>query len=254
VTHVEYNRRLLLGGEKRNTVLELWEVQRYGRDSYGDADYVSIYGMPPADWYARGVRLLGRTAVECTRDVLGDAIATDIQAIAMNARSPTGIVIVDPFAGSANTLYWILRHLPGARGFGFELDRRVFELTARNIAAFALPVEFFNTEYESGLARVSASADDLIVAFIAPPWGDALGPAGLDLRRTTPPVGSIVGVLTDRFPGNRLLFAIQIYEVTDGDSLHAVSRHFDWSATRVYTLNAPGENHGVLLGTRRWTP
>jgi hypothetical protein len=39
-----YDRQLLLGGAKRNAVLELWEVKRYGIDSYGDADYVSIYG------------------------------------------------------------------------------------------------------------------------------------------------------------------------------------------------------------------
>ena len=77
-----YDRQLLLGGAKRNAVLELWEVKRYGIDSYGDADYVSIYGMRPADWYAKGVRLLGRTAVECTRDGLGDAIGKDIAAIA----------------------------------------------------------------------------------------------------------------------------------------------------------------------------
>lgn len=69
-----YDRRLLLGGAKRNAVLELWEVQRYGIDSYGDADYVSIYGMRPPEWHAKGVRLLGRTAVECTRDRLRDAI------------------------------------------------------------------------------------------------------------------------------------------------------------------------------------
>ena len=62
-----YNRELLLSGEKRNAVLDLWEVQRYGTDSYGDPDYVSIYGLPPADWYEKGIRLLGRTAVELTR-------------------------------------------------------------------------------------------------------------------------------------------------------------------------------------------
>ncbi len=31
-----YDRELLLLGPKRDTVLELWEVQRYGSDSYGD--------------------------------------------------------------------------------------------------------------------------------------------------------------------------------------------------------------------------
>jgi hypothetical protein len=43
-----YDRELLLLGAKRNAVLDLWEVQRYGSDSYGDTDYVSVYGMRPA--------------------------------------------------------------------------------------------------------------------------------------------------------------------------------------------------------------
>jgi hypothetical protein len=70
-----YDRELLLLGAKRNAVLDLWEVQRYGSDSYGDTDYVSVYGMRPADWHAKGARLLGRTAVECTRDRLGMRLA-----------------------------------------------------------------------------------------------------------------------------------------------------------------------------------
>jgi len=124
-----YDRELLLSGAKRNAVLELWEAQRYGSDSYGDPDYVSVYGMRPADWYAKGVRLLGRTAVECTRDGLADAIGNDVAAIA-TTRPPTArTLVVDPFAGSGNTLYWLLRHLPGARGVGFESDARVFRLT-----------------------------------------------------------------------------------------------------------------------------
>ena len=75
---VLYDRQLLLLGAKRNAELTLDEVQQYGIDSYGDPDYVSIYGLRPREWFARGVRLLGRTAVECTRDVLGDAIGRDV--------------------------------------------------------------------------------------------------------------------------------------------------------------------------------
>ena len=41
-----YNRALLLHGRKRNEVLSLAEIEQYGLDSFGDADYVSIYGMP----------------------------------------------------------------------------------------------------------------------------------------------------------------------------------------------------------------
>ena len=65
-----YDRQLLLFGSKRHAVLDLSEVNRYGADSFGDPDYVRLFGMPPADWYDRGIRLLGRTAVECTRDNL----------------------------------------------------------------------------------------------------------------------------------------------------------------------------------------
>ncbi len=72
-----YDRQLLLFGSKRNQVLDLSEVKRYGNDCYGDADYVSIYGLPPSAWHEKGIRLLGRTAVECTRDKLADAIGCE---------------------------------------------------------------------------------------------------------------------------------------------------------------------------------
>jgi hypothetical protein len=250
-----YDRQLLLGGAKRNAVLELWEVRRYGTDSYGDADYVSVYGMRPADWHAKGVRLLGRTAVECTRDGLGDAIGKDVAAVAAKAPRTAGALVVDPFAGSGNTLYWLLRHLPGARGLGFELDAGVFRLTQQNLAALGLPIDILNTDYRSGLAGVSVAADQLLITFIAPPWGDALNKTrGLDLRRTTPPIAEIVDFLLQAFAQSRLLCAVQVYETVEPVSLAELKSRFDWSALRVYGLNAPGENHGILLGAKGWTP
>lgn len=250
-----YDRELLLAGEKRNEVLELWEVQRFGADSYGDAEYVSVYGLPPAKWYEKGVRLLGRTAVECTRDSLGDAIGKDVASVAAGAPTTTGRLVIDPFAGSGNTLYWLLHHLPGARGLGFELDSRVFELTQRNLAALALPIDILSTDYQSGLANVTAAPDQLFIAFIAPPWGDALSQAsGLDLRRTHPPVTQIVDVLFRKFAQNKILCAIQVYEKVNSDSLAELAACFEWSLLRVYGLNAPGQNHGILLATKSWTP
>ena len=67
-----YDRQLLLAGAKRGAVLDLPEVQRYGTESWGDPDYVCIYDRRPAEWCGRGIRILGRTAVECTRDELAD--------------------------------------------------------------------------------------------------------------------------------------------------------------------------------------
>jgi hypothetical protein len=188
-----YDRELLLLGAKRNAVLELWEVQRYGSDSYGDRDYVSIYGLRPADWHAKGVRLLGRTAVECTRDRLGDAIGKDVAAIVAMRPPSAPALVVDPFAGSGNTLYWLLRHLPDSRCVGFESDAAVFRLTRHNIAALALPIDILNKDYLSGLAGISVASDELLIVFIAPPWGDGFDrTSGVDLRRTTPPITEVV--------------------------------------------------------------
>jgi len=118
---------LLLHGSKRNEALSLAEIEQYGFDSFGDADYISLYGMSPREWYACGIRLLGRTAVECTRDALADRIGRDIVSVAANMPS-NQLVVLDPFAGSCNTLFWILRHLPNSEGIGFESDRRSLSL------------------------------------------------------------------------------------------------------------------------------
>ena len=178
-----HDRDLLLLGAERNAVLELREVQRYGRESCGDPDYVSIYGMRPAEWYATGVRVLGRTAVECTRDGSADVIGKDVAAIATTSPQTVPTLVVDPFAGSGNTLYWLLRHLPGARGVGLESDVRVFRLTRQNLAALALPIEVVNDDYVSGLAALPVAPDELVIAFLAPPWG---GCAGQDSRPRSP--------------------------------------------------------------------
>lgn len=250
-----YDRQLLLAGAKRNAVLDLSEVQRYGIDSYGNADYVSIYGMHPCEWHSKGVRLLGRTAVECTRDDLGEAIARDVAAVAASAPQTCAPLVVDLFAGSGNTLYWLQRNLPAARGLGFELDAGVFGLTRQNLGVLALNIEILNTDYVSGLARIGAADEQLLVMFIAPPWGVALDKeSGLDLRRTEPPIADIVEILLQMFPRNPLLLAIQVYETVDPVSLTELQPRLDWSSQRIYRLNAAGQNHGVLLGTKRWSP
>jgi len=163
--------------------------------------------------------------------------------------------VIDPFAGSGNTLYWLLRHLPSMRGVGFEGDAVVFEVTRGNLELLALPIDIVNTDYLSGLADATVPADHLLITFIAPPWGDALSKAsGLDLRHTTPPIAAIVDLLVHHFGQNRLLCAVQVHETVEPSSLAEIELRFDWSARHVYGLNAAGDNHGILLGTRRWTP
>src|SRR5215471_13376413 len=250
-----YDRALLLLGAKRNAVLELAEIQAYGRDSYGNPDYVCIYGLRPAEWHAKGIRLLGRTAVECTRDELADRVGRDTASVAATWVSDKRPLLMDPFAGSGNTLYWLARHLQVARGVGFELDPGVFALTQKNLAALGLPIDLLNVDYRSALSGVSPAPGQLVVAFIAPPWGDALDPAsGLDLRRTYPPIPEITERFSTHFARNPILFVIQVHETVNRTSLDEISAGFDWTSLRIYDLVARGSNHGILLATCRWRP
>jgi hypothetical protein len=250
-----YDRQLLLDGEKRNAILDLTEVQRYGMESWGDPDYVRIYGLRPADWYARGIRILGRTAVECTRDALADNIGRDIATVAKSAPLTTGVLVLDPFTGSGNTLYWMLHHLRDAYGLGLEQDPMIFQLTSRNLAILKLSIEVSNLDYKAGLSNLKVAQDQLLIAFIAPPWVDALNKhTGLDLRRTTPPISEVVNVLINIAGKTPLLCAIQVYETLDSASVSELMQRFSWSTKRMYGLNAPGQNHGLLIGTRGWVP
>jgi hypothetical protein len=254
LTGPTYDRQLVLLGAKRNAVLELWEVQRYGSDGFANPDYVSIYGLRPEEWYARGIRLLGRTAVECTRDRLADAIGREIAATA-HAYAPTPrVMVIDPFAGSGNSLCWIMHHLPHASGVGFEVDPQVFQLTRQNLEIMGLPIQIRQADYAQAVRELSVPPEVLLVAFIAPPWGNALSESdGLDLRYTSPPASEVVDLLAQRFD-NPMLVGIQMYEQLVEASVVELSARFEWSALRIYDFDAPGHNHGMLLATRGWQP
>ena len=110
---------------------------------------------------ARGIRILGRTAVECTRDELADNIGRDIATVAKSAPLTSGALVLDPFTGSGNTLYWMLRHLPGAHGLGLEQDPIVFQLTSRNLAILNLSIEVSNRDYKAGSINFEGSTGSI---------------------------------------------------------------------------------------------
>jgi predicted RNA methylase len=247
-----YDRWFLLG-EKRNELLALREVQQHGRDSFGDPDHVSIYGLKPDEWYARGVRILGRTAVECTPDRLADLIGRDVAAAARAAPAAWPMV-VDLFAGSGNTLSWIQRHTGARRAVGFELDDVVFELASKNLHIAGPGIDLRHDSYQHGLQSLGDPGEDLLIVFISPPWGHALSEeSGLDLRRTQPPVAEAVDATTAALGHHKLLFAIHACETVEPGSLAEVTARFPWSAMKVYDINPPGrQNPGLLLATWGW--
>jgi hypothetical protein len=250
-----YDRALLLSPEMRNHMMELWEIQRYGLDSYGDADYVRLYGMSPVDWHQRGVRLLARTTVECVRDALADLMGADVAGALQRAPAGRGVTVIDPFAGSCNSLYWILRHLPGAQGVAFEREPTIFAMTKANIGELDRPITLVHGDYGALLPDYPVPADHVLVIFVAPPWGEALHPpTGLDLARTQPPIREVIADLDALYQNQPALYVIQIFEQLEPASLAQVRQQLAWSETRIYDLNAAGMRHGILLGSRQWTP
>ena len=250
-----YDRALLLHGPKRDEVLTLEEVRQYGIDSFSDSDYVQIYGMAPTVWYRRGIRLLGRTAVECTRDALANRIGRNIAGIAAKLPKAMHFTVIDPFAGSCNTLYWILRSIPNSQGMACELDRQVYALTKRNLAALDRTIDLQNGDYQSFLGTCRLPPDHGLIFFIAPPWGTALDEvAGLDLRCTSPPITDIIKFIRTTYPNRVLLLATQVHEKLNPTSLQEVQALLDWWDLRIYELNDVGKNHGILLGTSGWKP
>ena len=248
-----YDRDFLLSLAKRNQIVELWEVEKFGRDSFGDSGAVSLYGMTPAQWHGRGVRILARTALEAVRDPLGNRIGEDVARVA--ARAPPGSVfgVVDPFAGSCNALFWILRHLPGAEGLGFEFEQAIFDMSARNIASLGASIELLRGDYGKLLGQHRFPAAHRIVAFLAPPWAEALSAqAGLDLGRTKPPIEKIVDDFERVYPNNPLLYVTEVHERLVPEPLAALRTRFEWSELHVYDIPGPTGRHGVLLGAVRW--
>ncbi len=248
------DRERLLFGPLREQVLDLAQVQDYGRTMFGDTEALSLYGMAPTDWYERGIRLLGRTAVECTRDSLSRLIAGDIAEVAASAPIPATLVL-DPFAGSANTLWWMHRALPEAQAMGVELDPVICEHTLHNLDLVGCPIEVRNGSYTDVLADLDAPAEGLVVVFVGPPWRHGFDPeSGLDFGRTEPPVPEVVDYIEASLPGRLLLVAVQAYEQLEPVSYEATRASFEWSELRTYSLNPPGKNPATLLGTRGWTP
>jgi hypothetical protein len=247
--------RWTLLGQKKDDLLTLPEVERYGSENFGDADYLSLYGLRPADWYARGVRIAGRTAVECTRDRLAGLIGRDIAAVAARAAAERAPLVVDLFAGSANTLYWISRHVKADRAVGFEVDDTVFALTDANLSLVGAGVELIHRSYETGLPALNLGDGGLVVFFVAPPWGRALSEeTGLDLRATNPPVADVLRFCSQARGARPTLFAVQVADRVEQDSLAEVTPLLEWSALTMYDINAPGHRAGLVVGTAGWSP
>jgi len=116
-------------------------------------------------------------------------------------------------------------------------------------------INLVHGDYVGLLEELHVPVDRGIVAFVAPPWETALDEVhGLDVRRTAPPIAEVIEQIARKFSVNQVLFATQVYEKVSASSLRGVQTRFDWTDLRIYDINEKGQNHGILLGTRVWSP
>jgi hypothetical protein len=191
--------------------------------------------------------------MEAVRDPLGKRIGEDVARVAATAPPGSVFGVVDPFAGSCNALFSILLYLPGAEGLGFEFEQAIFDMTKRNIASLGAPIRLLHGDYHALLGEHRFPVTHRIVAFLAPPWADALSAEdGLDLSRTKPPVGEIIDDFERVYPDNPILYVIEVHERLLPESLAALRSRFEWSELNIYDIAGPTGRHGILLGTKRW--
>jgi 23S rRNA G2445 N2-methylase RlmL len=189
--HADILRAELLG-PKRNQTLTLDEVRDAGRVFFNDPEGLAYYGMPPSRWFARGIRILGRTCTEATPDITATPIA---RAVAKTVGRPAGVA--DLFAGSANLMLHIARALD-APARGIEADAQVHAHTEANLALLAFEdIEVRKGDWESYFDDPLDAPTTVYV--VSPPWGEAFSFAkGLDLARTCPPVPHILDAIAAR--------------------------------------------------------
>jgi hypothetical protein len=185
--------RARLLGPRRYELLSLSDIIEAGRILHGGPEGMAFYGLPPSQWYAQGIRLLGRTCVEATPDVTARPIARTAQAL---LGRPERAGVVDLFAGSGN----LMSHVAGAlsaQACGLEADEAVWRQTDANLRIVGAPASVRYGDWTSYFDEPLAV--DTTVYVLSPPWGDAFSFAhGLDLARTDPPIPLILDAIAAR--------------------------------------------------------
>ena len=221
-------RKRLLTPPLNNRRLTFREVRGAGWDLADNPNDLSIYGMKPIVWYPLGMRILGRSAVELTRDLHAKFVATEI-ARTLAEKGFRISDVIDPFAGSGNLLFHMLRATRASHGVGLDLGE-VLDLTRHNFTRLRWTGRL-------GFTRVSLHKQDWshcvdylkgrpALVMVSPPWGPALDAAGLDLRMTAPPVMEVLERLSQSAQGSPTFAMVQTYPQMIEASVREITQRY----------------------------
>ncbi|MYW05760.1 hypothetical protein [Streptomyces sp. SID3343] len=219
-------------GPSRNRILTAAELCEAGRLIYGDPNGLSLYGIPAPEMEAKGIRLLGRTTIECCVDAHATAVAQAVAEVQAGLPPVEDAMIVDLFCGSGNFGHHLGERL-GYPVYASELDPVVHAATRNNLDRIGSTIDLHLADYRDLIARLPPIGPHDTYA-IEPPWGSAFTADGLDLTRTTPPVPEILADIRRARAGHPCLVAIKTNDKIAHDSLET-SFH---DATHVRTVPA----------------
>ncbi|MEU8975304.1 hypothetical protein AB0D11_39805 [Streptomyces monashensis] len=213
-----FRNRLL--GELRTTVLTGEQLCEAGRLIYGRPESLALYGITAPDMEAAGIRLLGRTTIECCVDEYAASVADALAGLhaALPPAEPGGQpLLMDLFCGSGNFSHHLAARL-GVAAYAAELDPDVHAATEHNLVRTASRTRLHLGDYRDLLGKHPARGPR-DTYFVEPPWGPAFTPAGLDLTRTSPPVPEILDDIRRSREGVPCLVAIKTNDQIAHDSL-----------------------------------
>lgn len=209
--------RAELLGAARTRVLTGDELVQAGRLIYGRPEELSVYGVPAPQMAGRGLRLLGRTTIECSVDGHCVDFAEALAARLDDEPQMTPGFVADLFCGSGN-FGWHLGKRLGLPVFAAELDPAVYAATRHNFQVMGINVHLSHTDYRDLLEKLpSHRPGDIYV--VEPPWSDALTERGLNLEATSPPVPEILAAIQASRTSQPFLIVVQTIIIKSSDQI-----------------------------------
>jgi SAM-dependent methyltransferase len=204
-------------GPSRTRILRGPELVDASLAIYRTPDGLSLYGVPATAMGSAGLRLLGRTVIECSVDGYVLPVAAAVAEIHGSLPAQELPMVVDLFCGSGNVGFHLGRTLP-AQVYAAEIDPAVARATRFNFDLVGATIELHQLDYRDLLGKIPARGPrDTYV--LEPPWGPAFSTAGLDLTRTSPPVPEVLDDIRRSRDGVPCLIIIKTNDQLANDSL-----------------------------------
>lgn len=206
--------------------------------------------MPPKEFYNKGIRILGRSAIECAIDAHSVQMAKSIKQMKDTFFPHEEAIFLDLFAGSGNSLYHAAQSLNSPISIGIEINKGIFQLTKINHKIMGSDCQIHQGGSLEVIRTFKFPVSTPIIVFLAPPWGKGFSfDTGLDLLKTNPPTDEIIKIVKETFSQYRLIFVTQIYEKLVRSSLNKITDQFSYFSKETIPAISQGLNIGLLICT-----